>query len=572
MIGKQRHKLGYILVILSIVVSLIEVIGISLIMPFVQIAIDFENIHTNKYFEELFQRFNIHSDATFVVYVGLFLIVFYLFRSVLNTFYYYMIAKFSRESYFDISMKLFKDTLMMPYRDFKGKNSSHVIQAVSSEALNVSYMITSLITLVGEMTIVFLIYGLMLYVNWKLTMILTVFLVMNALILKMTLTKILKQAGSSRAEAQKSFYEILNSSLGNFKFIKLRTEEDKIVEQFAHKNKKLVKAYTIGETISHIPRVYLETLGFILVLLLIIYWVGMTDSDVSEKMGILSLFIIALYRLMPSFNRIISQYNQLIFMKPAFDFVKEHLEHDIEGKSLDPVVFEKSITLDHVSFFYEENKPVLKDLSMVIYKGEKIAFMGESGGGKSTLVDLIMGLLVANEGCLYVDNRILNEDNYRAWRSRIGYIPQDIYLFDGTVAQNVAFSLAEDVDEKRVKQVLRQAKILDFLEVQLDGIDTEVGEGGAKLSGGQKQRIAIARALYHEPEVLVLDEATSALDSETEKKIMKEIYEISKDKTLLIIAHRLSTIQGCDRTFEVKDGQVYELPSLKINFKKDNNK
>jgi len=230
------------------------------------------------------------------------------------------------------------------------------------------------------------------------------------------------------------------------------------------------------------------------------------------------------------------------------------LIYEPENLGNEEIKFNKKIELKNVSFSYEENKDILKDINLIIKKGEKVGIVGESGSGKSTLVDLIIGLYKPKKGKIFIDNVELNEKNLKSWRKKIGYIPQNIYLFDGTVAENVAFG--EDFDENRVKEVLKLANILDFLEKNHQGIYTRVGENGVKLSGGQKQRVAIARALYNNPEILVLDEATSALDNETEKKIMDEIYKIGKNKTMIIIAHRISTLDRCDRIIKLENGKI----------------
>lgn len=218
------------------------------------------------------------------------------------------------------------------------------------------------------------------------------------------------------------------------------------------------------------------------------------------------------------------------------------------------------ISINNLNFLYEKDKKILNNVSLEISKGSSIAFIGESGSGKSTLVDVIIGLHDLDDN-LYIDDYPLNLKNLQSWREKIGYIPQNINLFEGTVAENVAFS--KYYDEIRVKKALEQAKLLEFLEKEHNGIDTLAGDSGIKLSGGQRQRVAIARALYTDPEILVLDEATSALDTNTEADIMKEIYEISKGKTLIIIAHRLSTIKKCDKVYEIKNGFIFERKDLK---------
>jgi ABC-type multidrug transport system fused ATPase/permease subunit len=228
-----------------------------------------------------------------------------------------------------------------------------------------------------------------------------------------------------------------------------------------------------------------------------------------------------------------------------------NLETDHEGSA--PVIFKKSIRAEKLRFAYLKGGDVIKDASLEITIGEKVAFTGESGSGKTTLVDILIGIYRPIQGSLFIDDVLIDNDNIRSWRRKIGYIPQSIYLFDGTVAENVAFG--SEYDEEKITRVLKKAKIWDLLEAR-DGINTRVGERGLQLSGGQKQRIGIARALYNDPEVLVLDEATSSLDDATEAQIMNEIYDVSGNKTLIIIAHRLSTVERCDRRIRVENGKI----------------
>jgi ABC-type multidrug transport system fused ATPase/permease subunit len=262
------------------------------------------------------------------------------------------------------------------------------------------------------------------------------------------------------------------------------------------------------------------------------------------------LFVIALYRLLPSANRIVNGYNAVVYGHRAIDIVDEELKAVQERLGNKIIKFRDKIELTNINFSYQD-KEILSDINLTIKKGEKIAFIGNSGSGKTTLVDLIIGLYKFNQGEIKIDNILVDESNLQNWRSQIGYIPQQVYLFDGTIEENICFG--RDLDKSLLETALKQANIFDFLQTK-QGVNTLVGEGGIQLSGGQKQRIAIARALYGQPEVLVLDEATSALDEETEGKIMNEIYQISQDKTLIVIAHRLSTIKGCDKIYQLEDG------------------
>jgi ATP-binding cassette subfamily B protein/ATP-binding cassette subfamily C protein len=265
------------------------------------------------------------------------------------------------------------------------------------------------------------------------------------------------------------------------------------------------------------------------------------------------MYALALYRILPSLHRALQNLNAISYAQRSLEIVSEAARQETEQEGSLPLGFEKSIRLEDVSFSYTPGETILDRVSLEIRRGEKIAVTGESGGGKSTLIDLIIGIHRPDSGTLFVDGQAIRGENVRSWRRRIGYIPQDIYLFDGTVAENVVFGA--EFDEKRLLRVLEMANIRDFLETK-EGVHTSIGEEGIQLSGGQRQRLGIARALYDDPDVLVLDEATSALDNETEAKIMDEIYEASREKTLIVVAHRLSTVERCERRIRVEKGKL----------------
>lgn len=551
-----RHdkKFLFILVFISIIVSIIEMIGVGAILPFINIASNFDNIHSNTYTEKIYTFFHFSSNINFVIAIGLGLLLFYFLRSLLNLGYFYLLAKFSKGRYHLIAYRLFENYLGMSYRSFIDKNSADLSKAIINEAQNMTSLISGLLLMVSEVFVVIFIYTIMLYINWKITLLISTILIVNSFFLTMTVSRAIKKAGISREEHEKKFFEIIQSSLGNFKMMKLTSNTESILEKFGHASVGYAQANIRNETLGHFPRLFLEALGFGIVIFMVIYLVYKYQSDISGTLALISMFVLGLYRLMPSANRILSGYNQILFYKSSLDIIHNDLMYDAENFGDLPITFEHSIQLDHVYFEYDADKPILKHISLTIQQGDKIAFIGESGSGKSTLVDLIIGLYRPKSGTINIDGALLDESNIKAWRSKIGYIPQSIYLFDGTVAQNVAFG--KPINDHQIKEALRRANVLEFLENHHEGISTMVGEGGIKLSGGQRQRIAIARALYGSPHILVLDEATSALDTDTEAKIMEEIYRICEDKTLIVIAHRLSTIEGCEKVYHLKSNNL----------------
>ncbi|QCI29239.1 ABC transporter ATP-binding protein [Caminibacter pacificus] len=540
--------------LLSIVLSFIETIGVGIIMPFISIATDFNKIFTNQYIYYFYNLFDFKSSLYFVVFFGVVLIFFYIFRAIFTLFYFYMLSRFAQSRYHIIAYRLFENYIGLEYKKFIDMNSSLMTKNIITEANNLVELITKLLFLLSESFVLIFIYSMLLYVNWKMTILLTILLGMNVLFLKLFVSKKIKKAGIDREAFQSRFYKIISSAFGNFKIIKLKSKDEVILNEFENASINFVKANIKAQTLFHFPRVFLEMIGFSLIAFIVIYLVLKYHTDIKAALPILMVFVLGLYRLLPSVNRIFGAYNEILFKLQALNIIHNELIYEKENLGDEKIDFKEKIELKNVNFAYNPKKSVLKNINLTIKKGEKLGIIGESGSGKSTLIDIISGLYKPVSGEVLIDEELLNDKNVKSWRKKIGYIPQNIYLIDGTVAENVAF--LEEIDEDRVKEALKKANILDFLEKHHEGIYTKIGENGIKLSGGQRQRLAIARALYHNPEVLILDEATSALDSETEKKIMEEIYKIGENKTMIIIAHRISTLDKCDRIVEIKNGEI----------------
>lgn len=549
---RQEKKNFIILIFMSIFLSIIETVGISAIMPFITLASDPSKIVSNKYSKMVYDFFEFSTTTNFMIFFGLFLISFYIFRAIYSIFYNYILNKFAFGRFHAFAFRLFKNYTNLPYKRFVKRNSAELIKTIVNEASNLSFYMQSLLLMFSEFFTVVLLYALLLLMDWKMTLVLTILLGAKVLFLLFFLKKRIEKEGTRRSTMQSKFYKILNETFGNFKIIKLIQNEEKLYSEFLSTSHGYAKANIVSNTLNQLPRLSLETIGFSVLIGIVVY-VLFKYNDASFVLPIISMYALALYRILPALNRILSNYNALLFLSSSLDIVYSDLSYTPQTEGKDFIDFKNKIELTNVSFEYNKNKKVLENINIIINKGDKVAFVGESGSGKSTLVDLIIGLYKPLSGEIVIDDKELTSDNVKSYRSKVGYIPQSIYLFDGTVGENVAFGY--EYDKEKIIEVLKKANIYDFLSSK-EGIDTLVGDGGIQLSGGQKQRIGIARALYSDPEILVLDEATSALDNETEAKIMDEIYETSQDKTLLIIAHRLSTIERCDRKIMLSNGKI----------------
>ena len=314
----------------------------------------------------------------------------------------------------------------------------------------------------------------------------------------------------------------------------------------------------LNALVAQLPRLWLEVLAVLGLTIIVIINV-MKEQQVSEIIPILALFSVAAFRLLPSTGRMVTSFQQLKFNRPSLDLINEEFKRKIliNKDKLNNQNFKNRINFDNVSYSYSGSKiRVLEDINLQIQKGEYIGFVGPSGSGKTTLIDLLLGFFDTNRGKITIDEKIINIDKYN-WQRQIGYVPQNIYIGDETLKSNIALGVEENlVNHENLKRSIEDAQLNELVANLPEGLETKLGERGARLSGGQKQRIGIARALYKNPEILVLDEATSALDIETEKQVMKSIYSLQKKKTVLIISHRLSTVKECDRIYVLEKGKI----------------
>jgi ATP-binding cassette subfamily B protein/ATP-binding cassette subfamily C protein len=547
---KQKIQL-VILLVMTIVLSLIETIGISTIMPFITVASNPSVLNEGK-FKFFYDFLGFTQKNTFIIVFGIAIIFFYFFRSAYNIFYNYILNKYSISTQKTFSLQLFKVFLYIPYKHFVQENSGEIIQIINNETSRASNLLLNLLQILSEAFTVLALYGFMVAVNWKMTLVLTLILSFIIYLIIAVLIRKTKQQGVKTTNANLKQSRILHEAFGNFKLIKLRGNEENFIKRYSASAQIAARASIISTTLGNLPRNILENLGFSILIGVVVFIVWQVGSP-EVIIPTIAMYALALYRMLPGVNRMLNNLNTVAFYQNSLDVVYNAANYETETEGDAQIPFEESIKMDSLSFKYVTGDEVLQNITLKIKKGESVAITGESGGGKSTLVDLIIGINNPDSGSLYIDDVKITNSNIRSWRNKIGYIPQSIYLFDGTIAENVTFST--DLDEERLIKILKMANIWSFLEKK-DGINTLVGEGGIQLSGGQKQRVGIARALYTDPEVLVLDEATSSLDNETESKIMDEIYSVCQNKTLIVIAHRLTTVERCKRHITIEDGRI----------------
>ena len=550
-LDKKRKVFLVAMFFMAILYSLGETAGVSIVMPFISVASN-PDLAYSGYYRFFYDLLGFSEPIKFIIFFGMAIIIFYFLRSIYNIIYTYLVNRFSLGAYRYFASRLFKIYIALPFRIFVQKNPSAFSQMIIVEAHNLSDLLMYALNMLSESFTVLLLYIFLVLVNWQVTLVLTAILILIVLLVFFTLIRKSKRLGDKRYMASINLSKTITETFRLFKFVKLKGNEDEIFNTFDDSASKVSNTSVIANTLGIIPKNILENLGFSL-LIAVVCFILWRYNSAEMVIPVISMYALALYRILPATFRILQDFNHIAFLQTSLSKIHDdfNLETDIEGS--EPVDFSRSIRGVNLCFYYLDDIDVIKDICFEINQGEKVALIGESGSGKTTLADIIIGIYRPQKGGLFIDDIMIDDTNILSWRSKIGYIPQNIYLFDGTVAENIAFG--SKFDAAKIIEVSKKAKIWEFLETK-NGINTMVGEGGIQLSGGQKQRIGIARALYNDPEVLVLDEATSSLDDATEEQIMDEIYDLSGNKTLIIIAHRLSTVARCERKICIENGKI----------------
>ncbi|QCD45345.1 ABC transporter ATP-binding protein [Campylobacter mucosalis] len=556
--GKKDRQGLFFIFLFSLFVSFVELFAISLIMPFVAIVNDSNYIFNNKILLFIYNLFNFKVPTHFTVFVGICLILFYCFRAIILMLYTYVTSRFTEGRYSEISQNIFKKLLHLSYVDFTNIKESDISKSIINEAHNICVSINNFLTIVVELMITVCIYVFMLYVDFKLTIFITLMLFVAVFVLLKIVSPRLKKYGKHREENQKQFFDTIYHVFNNYKMFKISTIKQHVIkENFKNASNIFRKSTTRMQFLNNMPRIFLETIMFLVLISIALFIVLDDGANLSERLHILSFMLLGMYRMVPSTNRILNSYGYIAYHHRAVDVIYEIYNMKQENFKNNGIDFKNEIRLNNLSFSYDNHHAALKNINLSIKKGSKIAIVGPSGSGKSTMIDIIMGLIVPSKNTLFVDGVGVDESNLISWRNKIAYVPQGIYLFDASIAENIYFG--NNRDDDKIVDVLKKVCLYDFVMGLKDGVETNVGSNGVKLSGGQRQRIAIARTLYNDYDILILDEATSALDEKTEKTIMHEILSHNKDQTIIIVTHRLSSIKDCDYIYEVKNGLLSQI-------------
>ncbi|WP_245976677.1 ABC transporter ATP-binding protein [Oceanobacillus arenosus] len=568
--NKKEKKKLLILFFMMIIAAIFETVGIGLIAPFIGIITNPEIIQNQAILAYVYEFFNFQNTNAFIILLVALLLSVFIFKNLYLLLFNYLQVRVTTNQQVKLSRDLFQEYLTKPYTFHLQRNTADLLRNVNNEVPRVFQgIVISGFQLLTEILVIICI-SVLLFVTAPIAMITASILLGGSVFLffKLQRNKI-DQLGVEQQKVSSAMIKWVNQGLGASKEVKVSGKEAFFIKSYKEQSQINGNNIRYMKMLEVIPRYFIETLimAIVLIVMLIIILQG---TNATQLISTMALFAMAAIRLMPSINRVVALITTMRYSLPALNVVYEDLfMNKEENSSLSENVvevnkgekaFNNSIQLNEISFRYPNQKEyAVQNISLTIPISHSVAFIGESGAGKTTLVDIILGLFQPEKGSITIDGENLN-DQKALWQQKIGYIPQTIFLSDDTIRGNVAFGMeANQIDDKEVWRALEQAQLKEFVEALPDQLETSVGERGVRLSGGQRQRIGIARALYHNPEILFMDEATSALDNETEKEIMKAIDGLKGEKTVIIIAHRLSTIENCDVVFKISKGRLVSI-------------
>jgi len=582
LLSSHERKRAGLLLVMMLIMALFDMIGVASILPFIAVLTNPSLVETNLILNKLFQ-----ASATFGVenYQDfLFILGFIVFATLVTSITFkalttYAQVRFVQMREYSISKRLVEGYLRQSYSWFLNRNSTELGKTILSEVGQVIALgFRPMLEVIAKAMVTIALITLLIIVDPKLAMTVSIFLGGTYFLIFYFIRKYINRIGNERLEKNESRFKTIGEAFGAVKEVKVGGLEQVYNKQFSDSALAFAHTQASAQVITHLPRFILEAIAFGGILLIMLF-VMSQSGNFNDALPILSLYVFAGYRLIPALQQIYASCTAISFLSPSLnklysDVKNNSLKTSNENHDQGILFLKKTIKLKNIHYNYpNSSRTALKDVTLNIPAKSTVGLVGATGSGKTTTVDIILGLLEAQKGTLEVDGQIIKMQNSRSWQRSIGYVPQHIYLSDDTIEGNIAFGIEQkDINKEAVEKASKIANLHNFVIDELPhNYQTTVGERGVRLSGGQRQRIGIARALYHNPQLLILDEATSALDNETEEAVMDAVNNLSKNMTVILIAHRLNTVKNCDIIFKLDDGKLIDQGSFDeiINIKKN---
>ena len=572
----EKMKLKAIgLAVMILLGAIFEMLGVSVIVPLIQVILSPETLYENPYFAEFLREMHVESPRGIILLVGIGTVIVYIVKNLYMTLLSFCRVRFASRVQLELSVSMMKAYLGKGYAYFLNTNTGDLMRGIQNDTEGVYQVLLQGMRILTESFSIFCIGILIFIIDWKMALCIIAFAAAGFLMVSASCRKYLQRIGT-----QFQMYNgIVNSCViqvvQGIKEVIIMNRQDYFASRYENGMKKRQKIVA-GQVVAAESPAYLIEAVCVSGMILVVCLNALSGGGSTEFISGVGAFGIAAFRILPSTGKITNYMNNFLFYCPSLNSVYENIKNNSlniekndsgwkENVSENHIEFRETLKLENIDWHYPDSeKYILKDFDLNIAKGESVGIVGPSGSGKTTFVDIILGLLTPQKGKILLDGKDISEVGAE-WHQLIGYVPQNIYLMDDTLRKNVAFGVEDSrIDDRKVWKALEMAQLKDSIEKMPDGIDTRVGDRGIRFSGGQRQRIAIARALYNDPDILVLDEATSALDSETESAVMDAIELLRCQKTLIIIAHRLTTIQNCDVIYEISDGKAVKKEKKEI--------
>lgn len=569
----KQLKRFYLLQILVVVMAFAELLGIASIAPFMALVGDISLLETNSIFSYFYQISGIESPTDFLFYAGAIVLVMLTISTLVSMLTVWKLSMFGAHIGTELADRLYRYYMQQSWQFHASGSSAQLTKQVSTEAARISMdIIQPLMRMNAKLVLALFISISIVIYNPVIALLGLLIFSLSYFLLYSLVRKKLVDNGQKLSDVSTQRFRLMNEGFGGIKDILLLNRSHDFIERFQKSGRVFARAQGANIAISQVPRYFIELITFGAMVSLVLVLLKLHSGNLGEVLPILAVYALAAFKLLPALQQIYASVTQIKGNIAAFEAVRDDLERSFETQNvntgtskLNEMSLKHSISFKDIEFSYpNKDRAAVSNVNMSIPANSVIGLVGSSGSGKSTLIDLLLGLLIPQQGCIYIDDVRITATNKRAWQNLLGFVPQSIFLSEGTIAENVAFGvLKKDINFQQVENALYLANLNELVEQLSDGINTKVGERGVQLSGGQRQRIGIARALYHEAEVLVFDEATSALDGITEKIVMDAIHEFSGKKTIVMIAHRLRTVEKCDLIYLMEQGKIMDSGTYK---------